>query len=91
LRVQDSPDYLVNRVDKEIEGPFGEIFCTEIEKSTKMQTMRKKIQGKKSYKTSRLSRKSRTYTLPLPCPATPSNSHPSWHMEGADVLDTEIL
>jgi len=35
LRVQDSPDYLVNRVDKEIEGPFGEIFCTEIEKSTK--------------------------------------------------------
>jgi len=21
---------------------------------------------------------------------TPTNSHPSWHMEGADVLDTKI-
>ena len=26
------PDYLVNRDDKKIEGPFGEKNCTEIEK-----------------------------------------------------------
>jgi len=25
----------------------------------------------------------------LPSPTTPTNNHSSWHMEGADVLDTE--
>ena len=26
------PDYLVNRADKKIEGPFGERICTQIKK-----------------------------------------------------------
>jgi len=58
---------------------------------SQMQTMQKILQGKKSERTSRLSRKSRTYTMLLPCLTTPTNSHPSWHMEGADVLDTKIF
>ena len=32
-----------------------------------------------------------THRMLLPSPTTPTNSHSSWHTEGADVLDTEIL
>ena len=33
----------------------------------------------------------RTYSMLLSSPTAPTNSHPPWHMEGTDVLDTEIL
>jgi len=33
----------------------------------------------------------RTYSMLLSSPTAPANSHPPWHMEGTDVLNTEIL
>jgi len=56
-----------------------------------MPSLWKILQGKKHPRTPWHGWECRTYTMLLFSSTAPTNSHTPWHMEGTDVLNTEIL